>query len=289
MNCFDARLVVACLLTSASVLHAAEPIRLTTDGGTKSDPAFVAKGEEIVFTSLDLPTLLTLKRLKLADKTVDRLHPSAVTSEYESSHTADDGFYAFIQSRGNLNMRLVIRESKTGKETVFDAGGGFASVRRPTFHPSGDRVAFAIPAPTGQEIASVNREGKDRKQLASGGINSWPAYSPDGKRLLFSSSRDGDFDLYAADADGTQPKRVLKLPGMQSHAAWSPDGRRIAFASNHGDNHDLYVVNADGAGLKQLTAHPERDDYPAWHPDGKRIVFVGERKGKTDLYLLTVD
>ena len=202
-----------------SPLPAAEPIRLTADGGAKSDPAFVAKGEEIVFTSLDLPTLLTLKRLKVADKTVERLHPSAATSEYESTHTPDDGFYAFIQSRGNLNMRLVIRETKTGKENVFDAGGGFASVRRPTFHPGGERVAFAIPAPTGQEIASVNREGKDRKQLASGGINSWPAYSPDGKRLLFSSSRDGDFDLFTANADGTQPKRVLKLPGMPSHAA----------------------------------------------------------------------
>jgi TolB protein len=275
------------LVTSPVI--AAEPIRLTTDGGTKSDPAFTAKGEEIVFTSLDLPTLLTLKRLKLSDKTIERLHLAAVTSEYESSHTPDEGMYAFIQSRGNLNMRMVIRDAKSGKENVFEPGGGFASIRRPTFHPSGDRIAFAIPSPTGQEIASVNKEGKDRKQVAVGGINSWPAYSPDGKKIVFCSSRDGDFDLYVADADGGNPKRVIKLPGMQSHPAWSPDSKRIAFASNQGDNYDLFVVNADGSSLKQLTTHPERDDYPAWHPEGKRIVFVGERKGKLDLYLLGVE
>ncbi|WP_020475332.1 TolB family protein [Zavarzinella formosa] len=284
---FSKLALIGLLLTSS--LTAAEPIRLTTDGGTKSDLAFTAKGDEIVFTSLDLPTLLTLKRLKLADKTIDRLHPSATTSEYESTHTPDDGMYAFIQSRGNLNMRLVIRETKTGKENVFDPSGGFSSIRRPTFHPSGERVAFAIPAATGQEIASVNKEGKDRKQVASGGINSWPTYSPDGKKIAFCSSRDGDFDLYVANADGSNPKRVIKLAGMQSHPAWSPDSQRIAFASNHGDNYDLYVVNVDGTHLKQLTNHPERDDYPAWHPDGKRIVFVGERKGKLDLYLMVVD
>lgn len=286
MNCFK-RALVACLF--ALPAPAAEPVRLTTDGLTKSDPVFIARGEELLYTSLDLPTLLTLKRLKMSDKTVERLHPGANTSEYESSHSADDAFYAFIQSRGNLNMRLVIREAKTGKESAFDAGGGFASVRRPTFHPSADRVAFAIPSATGQEIVSVNRECKDRKQIASGGINSWPTYSPDGKSIAFCSSRDGDFDLFVADADGSRLRKVIKLPGMQSHPAWSPDGKRIAFASNHGDNQDLYVVQVDGTGLKQLTQHPERDDYPTWHPDGKRLVFVGERRGKPDLYMLTTE
>lgn len=283
MNSFKLSLIAS--LITAPML-AAEPVRLTNDGGTKSDPYFISKGEEIVYTSLDQPTLLTIRRLKISDQISERLHPNANTSEYESSHSGDETFYAFIQSRGNLNMRLVVRETKTAKEFAFDAGGGFASVRKPTFHPSGARVAFAIPSATGQEIASVNRECKDRQRIATGGINSWPTYSPDGKKIAFCSSRDGDFDLFVADSDGSNPKKVLKLPGMQTHPAWSPDSKRIAFASNHGDNQDLYVVNIDGTGLKQLTNHPERDDYPSWYPDGKRILFVGERRGKTDLFLL---
>lgn len=287
MNSFNWPLAVAMCIVGQ--LHAAEPLRLTTDGGTKSDPFFIAKGEELLFSSLDQPTLMTVKRLKLADRTVERFHPTATTSEYEASYAPDDSLYAFIQSRGNLNMRLVMRETKTNKETVYEPSAGFSSIRHPTVLPQGERVAFAIPAATGQEISSVNREGKDRKLIASGGINSWPSYSPDGKRIVFCSSRDGDFDVYVADADGANAKVVIKLPGMQSHPAWSPDSKRLAFASNQESNYDLYTINADGTNLKRLTTHPERDDYPAWHPDGKRIAFIGERKGKTDLYLLNVD
>ena len=268
-------------------MNSSETIRLTTDGTFKSDPVFLKGGAEIVYTLLESPTQMRLMKLNLADRSISKLNPEATTNEFEASFTADGSHYAFVQSRGNLNMKMVIRDAATGKDSVFDPGGGFAGVRRPAFHPKGERVAFAIPGETGQEIASVSRAGTDKKTLTAGGINNWPVHSPDGKRIAFCSSREGTFDVFVMNADGSGAKPVLKLDGLQMRPAWSPDGSKLAFTSNHGGdgNYNLWMVSLEGTGLTRLTDHPERDDYVVFHPDGKRIAFVGERNGKFDLYL----
>ena len=257
--------------------------RLTLDGILKVDPVF-SRPDEVTYTVLESPTLMRLMRLKLGENSPTKLHPQATTSEFEAAFMADGSAYAFIQSRGNLNMKMVIRETATGKDAVFDPGGGFAAVRRPSFHPRGERVVFAQPAPTGQEIVSVGRDGKDRKTLAAGGINNWPAYSPDGSRIAFCSSRLGDFDLWVMNADGSDAKRVIKLEGMQARPAWSPDGSRLAFTWNRDGRYSIHAVVLNGSGLVRLTEGWDRADYASWHPDGKSIVMVGEREGKSDLY-----
>jgi len=244
----------------------------------------ILKGGDIVYTVLESPVQMRLMRLKPGEKKPVQLHPEATTNEFEATCTADGAFYAFVQSRGNLNMRLVIRDTVTGKESTFDPGGGFASVRRPSFHPNGERVCFAIPAGTGQEIASVGRDGKDRKTLSTGGINNWPAYSTDGERIAFCSSRDGEFDLYMMNADGSDAKHVIKLKGMQAQPCWSPDGKRLDFTWNRDGKYDIHAVAIDGTGRVWLTEEAERADYPAWHSDGKPVIFAAERGGKFDLF-----
>ena len=262
-------------------------VRLTSDGTLKQDPVFV-KADEVVYTLLESAVLTRIVRLKLGDKAPTKLHPDATTAEFEATFTADASTYAFVQSKGNLNLKLVIRDAATGKDAVFDPGGGFAGVRRPSFHPRGDRVCFGIPAATGQEIASVGRDGKDRKTLTTGGINNWPAYSPDGKRIAFCSSREGTLSLFVMNADGTDAKRVGKLNGMQARPCWSPDGSRLAFTWNRDGIYGIYAINLDGSGPVRLTDSSERSDYAAWHPDGQSVVFVGERKGKFDLYRVAI-
>ena len=261
-------------------------VRLTTDGTLKQDPLFVR--DELVYTVLESAVQTRLVRLKPGDKAATKLHPAANTSEFEATFTADASTCAFVQSRGNLNLRLVIRDTATGKDAAFEPGGGFAGIRRPSFHPKGERVCFAIPAQTGQEIASVGRDGKDRKTLTAGGINNWPAYSPDGARIAFCSSRDGGLALYVMNADGTNVKRIGKLEGMQMRPCWSPDGTRLAFTWNRNGTYDIYAINLNGTGLARLTESGERSDYATWSPDGKSIVFVGERCGKFDLYRVEV-
>jgi TolB protein len=268
-------------------MNFSKPVRLTADGTLKQDPVYLPNGD-LVYTLLESPIQMRLMRLKPGAAKPTSLHPEATTNEFEATFTADGGLCAFVQSRGNLNMKLVIRETGTGKESVFDPGGGFAAIRRPSFHPKGDRVCFAIPSANGQEIASVGKDGKERKTLTSGGINNWPAYSPEGTRIAFCSSRDGDFDLYLMNSDGTNVNRVIKLKGMQARPCWSPDGTRLAFTGNRDGKYDLHAVNLDGTGLVRLTVVLDRADYATWHPDGRSLAFVGEQAGQFDLFSVSV-
>jgi Tol biopolymer transport system component len=264
--------------------------RLTSDGKLKMDPVFIKNGEEIVYTLQETPTQLSLMRLRLADGVSERFHPQATTNEFEAAFSGDGRYCTFVQSTGNLKLRLVIRDTKENKDAVFDpGGGGFSGMRRPSIHPDAGRIVFSIPASNGQQIQSVNIVGQDRQSLTSSGFNMWPAFSPDGKKIAFGSSRDGEFEIYTMDADGNNASRLTNSSGMDARPAWSPDGKRLAFTSNRDGNHEIYVMNADGTGQRRLTNHPERDDYPSWHPDGKRLVMVSERDGRFDLYLVNVE
>jgi TolB protein len=264
------------------------PRQLTTDGRLKTDPVFVRDGTEIVYAALEAPNLLALMRLKLADGTTERLHPQATTSEFEAAFSPDGRHYAFLQNRGNLNLKLVIRDTRENKDAVFDPGGGFASLRRPGFLAGAGRVVFSIPTANGQAIASVNLQGGDRRDLLTGGLNNWPAVAPDGGRIAFTSNRDGDFDVWVMNADGGAARNLTRRPGLDLRPSWSPDGRRLAFTSNRGGAYGLFVMPAEGGTAVAVPGHGERDDYAAWHPDGRRLVFVAERGGKCDLYLTEV-
>ena len=72
--------------------------------------------------------------------------------------------------------------------------------------------------------------------------------------VVYSSDRDGNFEIYAINPDGSGDVRLTNDPGNDANPDWSPDGRKIAFTSDRGGNLDIYVMNADGSGVTQLTS-----------------------------------
>jgi TolB protein len=250
---------------------------------------FVRGGEEVVFTVLESPTQWSLMQLKIADGTVERLHPQATTSEFEPAFTPDGSLYCFVQNRANLNLKLVIRDTKQNKDSIYDPGGGFAGMRSPTIAPDGSRIVFSLADATGQQVFVVDAQGRNRVNLTKASLNNWPAFSPDGKQIAFGSSRDGHFEIYVMDSDGGNVRRLTKSNALNMRPAWSPDGKRIAFTSNRDGKYEIYVMDADGGTVRQITRNAERDDYASWHPDGKRLVIVCERAGRSDLFSVEVE
>ena len=104
-----------------------------------------------------------------------------------------------------------------------------------------------------------------------------PAWSRDGRTIVFVSWRDGNGEVYAMDADSSSPRNLTQNPAKDVQPAWSPDGRRIAFVSRRDGNSEVYVMNADGSGKRNLTRDRASDDFPTWSPDGRRIAFLRGR------------
>ncbi|MFO0952589.1 MAG: LpqB family beta-propeller domain-containing protein [Isosphaeraceae bacterium] len=173
--------------------------------------------------------------------------------------------------------------------------------REPEYHgvflPDGKRVLFVVITLSGTQgnldVAEVGVDGSGLKKVAAdtGRLShqDWPSPSPDGRRFAFSSTHEGNQEIYVADADGQNRVRLTQSPGLDAHPCWSPDGRSIAFATDRWGGLELASVRPDGTGLTRLTQSPGLDDYPAYSPDGARLAFVSHRDGQFEVYLSQAD
>ena len=107
-------------------------------------------------------------------------------------------------------------------------------------------------------------------------------------RVAFASGRDGNSEIYTANANGSFPVDLTNDPGSDVDPAWSPDGTKLAFASNRDGDYEIYVINADGSGLTKLTSNTTFDDRePDWSPNGDYIAFRSNRTGNDEIFKMT--
>lgn len=121
-----------------------------------------------------------------------------------------------------------------------------------------------------------------------------PAWSPDGQRIAFATNRDGNFEIYVMEADGSRQHRLTRNPGEDVLPTWSPDGTRVAFSSDRANSGqgDIYVMSANGAAPRRLTESPAYDAGAAWSPDGTKIVFTSDRDAvgeNGEIYMMDAD
>jgi WD40 repeat protein len=108
-------------------------------------------------------------------------------------------------------------------------------------------------------------------------IEYWnPAWSPDGRTLVFESNLEGKYTLFLINSDGTGLRRLTTDSAENTQPNWSPDGRRIVFSSNRSGTTELYTMNADGSGATRLTTMGGGAWYQSsFSPDGKWVAFQG--------------
>jgi len=110
--------------------------------------------------------------------------------------------------------------------------------------------------------------------VLSGGVNTYPVSSPDGRRIAFRKFLDNNSEVYVMDSDGKNVRNLTDHPAFDGWPEWSPDGKRIVFASNRNSPYQVFVMNADGSDVKLVANTEGRATAPKWSPDGKTIYFT---------------
>ena len=220
-------------------------------------------------------------------------------------------------------------------ENVHRVSTGYGAVTCGYFFPGGRRVLYSSTHMAGlqcppkpergpkyrwvlddYEIFSVRLDGRELHRLTfSPGYDAEATVSPNGRKIVFTSVRDGDIDLYSMNIDGTGLKRLTHDVGYDGGAFYSPDSKRIVYRAQHPrtpeereayqellsrnlvepGNLELFVMNADGSGKQQVTKNGASNFAPFFHPDGHRIMFASngrpaaEAKGRPSFHLYLVN
>jgi Tol biopolymer transport system component len=151
----------------------------------------------------------------------------------------------------------------------------------------GTRILFAANVDGDAEIFSVEvASGRLVRLTHSPGENADPSWSPDDRRIVFSSAREANPDIYVMNADGTQVRRLTKDAAADG-PAWSPDGSTIAFASTRDGDRDIYLARLDDGTVERLTtgAHATKDGV-RWSPNGSFIAVQTAQRDNYDIQLV---
>ena len=155
--------------------------------------------------------------------------------------------------------------------------------------PQGDAIAFVSSRDGDYAIFVMDADGGNEGRLTdergdtstAGGVEfqTDPAWSPDGAKIAFASAREGSFDIYVMNADGTGTTRLTSSDANDHGPTWSPDGSRIAFARSSDGGH-VWLMNADGTGAHRLTDDDiTAEGEPSWSPDGSWIAYTHRASG----------
>jgi TolB protein len=159
---------------------------------------------------------------------------------------------------------------------------------------SATEIAFVSSRGSSREIYVMNADGSNaRAATANRSINTFPAWSPSGESILYTSYRFGNRPLLFVSTRGRgKPGRVLSQLGNRMpvyRGVFAPSGSKLAVVMSEGEAAEIFTVNPDGRGLRQLTHNRVIDVSPSWSPDGSRLAFVSDRSGSPQVYLMNAD
>ncbi len=199
-----------------------------------------------------------------------------------------EGYDIFVADlQGNIVNQLTTDEGYDAEATVS---------------PKGDRIIFTSTRSGDLELYTMNLDGSDVVQITDElGYDGGAFFSPDGSKIVWRASRPQTeeevteykellsqglvqptkMELYVANADGSDAKKITELGNANWAPFFTPDGERILFSSNHNSQRgfpfNLFLVNLDGTGLEQVTFDDAFDSFPMFSPDGKYLVWASNR------------
>jgi TolB protein len=160
-----------------------------------------------------------------------------------------------------------------------------------SWSPNGAQLAY-VSFESRKPVVYVHEVANGRRRMLANfrGSNSAPAWSPDGKQIAITLSRDGNSQIYVMDSAGTgEPRRLTQSSGIDTEPVFSPDGKSIYFVSDRGGSPQVYRMPAGGEAAgraERMTFGGNYNISPAISPDGKRMAFISRVAGDFRLHVM---
>ena len=244
---------------------------------------------------------------------------AAITFGGSDQPTAPGPSWPPVIANGPIYFRVGGGDGRSRIDSVEPDGSGRRVVfpddadvhyERISFSPNGTRIAFDNYLVDEYGIETANPDGTDVVRLTDGVNDSWASWSPDGTRILFSSTRydpaiEGCLpgfpheygcptDIYVMDVDGSNVVRLTDDPAGEFMPRWSPDGSLIAFVREGdlraGTYEAVHTMSPDGRDVRQISSGDRGSDlWPSWSPDGSQVAFAAIRAEDWGIWVAEAD
>jgi TolB protein len=202
-------------------------------------------------------------------------------------------FLAYTELPNSGHQSIVVRDQWGQDPDRRFTARGTVNIT-PAFSPDGSSLVFAS-GDDGTDLYAVDPFGTEKPHRLTIGhetTTAGPTFSPDSRRIAFTSSRLGHPEVYITDADGTNPVLLTSSGiGEQSYRSdpdWSPDGRKVAFQSQVNGRFQVMTINVRDQSVQALTSEG-RNETPSWAPDSRHLVFTSDRSGVQQLFVLDTE
>ncbi|MBL8294613.1 MAG: serine/threonine-protein kinase [Bryobacterales bacterium] len=251
-------------------------------------PSFSPRGDILAFVRWSVTHVGEVYLLALTDEMMPQRPPEQLT--FESRVTVTPAWSAdgrdLLYSTGSMRSRALRRVSATNRvrpaETLALLG---EIVDAPVLSVARRRLVFRQ-ASVDENIWRIESGGPPSRHPVSSSRNEQvPQFSPDGKRIVFTSDRSGRLAVWVSNRDGSSPQQLTSLNAtMTGCPRWSPDGKWIVFDSNAEGQYEVYSISSNGGSPRRLTNNSANDAVASFSRDGKWIYFMSNRTGAPQIW-----
>lgn len=236
---------------------------------------------------------------KIYGKKVTNYSATSATSDISISTSATSTYqlYPVVSINENGGGIVVWGDHSGATDTIFARHliGFNPFTNQPPPPPALNKIVFFTNRGDGihNNIYMMNPDGTNVIALTNATTydNYDPSWSPDGTKILFSSTQTSSEDIFVMNADGSNQVNLTNFPGPDYYPSWSPNSAKVAFTSLRDGNEEIYTMDAvGGTNQTRLTNNTSTDFYPEWSPiDGAKILFTSERDVNKEIYVMNSD